>query len=250
MENKTIAAIPEDNGHARSLALLNAEINKELSDPAIVRSLLATTFKDFDEKLMRQAIFEGVIRGFSFKEFLQKDVYAIKYHDHKKNIDTYSLVTSIDYARKKGMRSGIIFKSPPSYTYMDDSTSEVESCSITLKRRVGQDIGEYTATVYFSEYNTGKNQWVSKPRTMIAKVAEMHALRMACPEELAKVYTEEEFDKEREDNPVTTRIVRTQHPEDVEERPNLMLRNSNHEEDVSGLTSDEQKEIEDKTNEG
>jgi hypothetical protein len=29
--------------------------------------------------------------------------------------------------------------------------------------------------------------------TMIAKVAEMHALRKACPEELAKSYIEEEM---------------------------------------------------------
>ena len=35
-----------------------------------------------------------------------------------------------------------------------------------------------------------------KPRTMISKVAEMHALRMACPEELAQSYVEEEVEAE------------------------------------------------------
>jgi hypothetical protein len=235
----------EETTTSKSLALVNQEITKELADPHIVKALLATTFKDFDEKLMRQAIFEGVIRGFAFKNFLQKDVFAIKYHDNKKGVDTYSLVTSIDYARKLGMRNGVIGKSAPSYTFMDDSTSEVETCSVTIKRRVVQDVGEFTATVYFSEYSTGRNLWASKPRTMIAKVAEMHALRMACPEELAKVYTEEEFDKEHETQPTTHTVVRTQHEEDEGERPNLIIHQNNRSKQVDDETA---ADLEDNTN--
>jgi signal recognition particle GTPase len=49
--------------------------------------------------------------------------------------------------------------------------------------------------VYFKEFSTGRNLWLSKPRVMIAKVAEMHALRKACPEELAQAYTEEEIEQ-------------------------------------------------------
>ena len=180
----------------KSLAIVNKQISNELVDPNIVRTLLATTFKNFDEKLMRQAIFEGVIRGFDFRDFLQKDVYAIKYKD------TYTLVTSISHARKIGMRSGVVGKSAP--TFEVDKNGKVAACTITIKRRVGKDIGEYTATVYMDEYYVaGKNGypslWDSKPRTMLAKVAEMHALRMACPEEMSQVYTEEEFDKEKGD---------------------------------------------------
>lgn len=175
------------NNTTQTITLVNQEINKELSDPAIVRALLATTFKSFDEKLMRQAIFEGVVRGFPFKSFLNKDVYAIKYGS------SYNLVTSIDYARKIGMRSGVIGKSKPEF---EMSEGKIESCSVTIKRKVGDDVGEFTSLVYFDEYSTGQNLWKTKPRTMIAKVAEMHALRMACPEEMAKVYTSEEFDKE------------------------------------------------------
>lgn len=178
-----------------SVVALNNEIKKHLEDPAVVRALLATTFKEFDEKLMRQAMLEGMFRGFSFKNFLQKDLYAVKYKDRVKGTDTYSLITSIDFARKIGMRSGVIGKSAPSFE-MDGK--KIESCSVTIKRRVGKDIGEFTSTVYFQEYNTDKNQWASKPRTMIAKVAEMHALRMACPEEMSQLYTMEEFDKEKE----------------------------------------------------
>lgn len=180
----------EKTNATTSIIAVNKEITRELADPAVGRALLNTTFKGLSEQSMRQAIFEGVVRGFTFKDFLEKNVYAIPYGEK------YSLVTSIDYARKIGMKSGVIGKSAPQFE-MDEK--KLVSCSITIKRRVGQDVGEFTATVYFDEYSTGKNLWNSKPRTMIAKVAESHALRMACPEELSQVYTEDEFSKEAGD---------------------------------------------------
>lgn len=173
-----------------SVVALNQELSKQLADPAVVRALLATTFNGLEERMMRQAALEGMIRGFKFKDFLEKNIYVIPYGQK------YSLVTSIDYARKIGMRSGVIGKSAPIFE-MDKR--KLVSCSITIKRRVGQDIAEFTATVYFDEFTTGKNLWNSKPRTMIAKVAEMHALRMACPEEMSQLYTQEEFDKEKDE---------------------------------------------------
>ena len=51
---------------------------------------------------------------------------------------------------------------------------------------------EYTTTVSFNEYNTGKNQWAAKPETMIKKVAESQALSMAVPE-LLGIYDESEM---------------------------------------------------------
>lgn len=186
----------EETNTTKSLALMNKEIAKELADPAIGRALLATTFKGLSEQSMKQAIFEGVMRGFKFKDFLERNVYAIPFKEN------YSLVTSIDYARKKAMRAGVVGKSAPSFTYDEDK--KVESCTITVKRKVDGEVGEWTATVFMDEYHkAGKNGypslWDSKPRTMLAKVAESHALRMACPEELSQTYTEEEFDKEKED---------------------------------------------------
>lgn len=178
MDNKT---------KTQSIVALNKQITAELADPKVGKALLATTFKGLSEESMRKAIFEGVVRGFTFKDFLEKNVYAIPYGSN------YSLVTSIDYSRKIGMKSGVIGKSAPMYTMND---GKIESCSVTIKRKVGEDIGEFTSLVFFDEYDTGKNQWESKPRTMIAKVAEMHALRMACPEELSQVYTEDEFAKD------------------------------------------------------
>ncbi len=169
------------------LAVVEKEFKKELQgNPKALKALLETTFKNFTPENMQKAIYEGMMRGFTFKNFLEKDVYAIPYSNG------YSLVTSIDYARKIAMRSGLAGKSEPRYT---EKEGKLESCTVTIKRQNGV-LGEYTATVYMSEYSTGKNLWASKPRTMLAKVAEMHALRSAFPEEMAKSYVEEEMQQE------------------------------------------------------
>lgn len=47
--------------------------------------------------------------------------------------------------------------------------------------------------VPMSEYNTGKGNWSKMPMTMIKKVAEVAALRMAFPDELGGIYSEEEM---------------------------------------------------------
>lgn len=59
---------------------------------------------------------------------------------------------------------------------------------------------DFTVPVYqeadFSEYTTGRNLWVSKPKTMIKKVAESMALRKAF--NISGVYSAEEMEKEVE----------------------------------------------------
>ena len=167
------------------LIKIQDEVKNELSNPEVFKALLETTFKGLKPETMKLAIMDGMIRGFTFKDFRERNVYAIPFGAN------YSLVTSIDYARKIGMRSGVVFNSEPVFEMDGD---KIVSCSVTVKRKVGNDIGEFTAKVYFDEY-AAKNLWVSKPRTMIAKVAEMHALRKACPEELAQSYAEEEIDQ-------------------------------------------------------
>lgn len=166
----------------------NKEINNEISKPEVQKALLATTFKGLSIESAKRAMLEGMMRGFTFKDFLEKNVYAVPFGQ------SYSLVTSIDYARKIAMKSGLAGKSAPTYTFDGD---QVETCTVTVKRNVSGYVGDYTATVYFSEYTTGKNLWVTKPKTMIAKVAEMHALRAGFPELMAQQYVEEEFDSEK-----------------------------------------------------
>lgn len=177
------------------IQLINEEINRELEDVKTGQALLATTFKGLDATLMKKAIMEGMIRGFTFKNFLQKDIYALPFNNKVGNTweKTYSLITSIDYARKIAQKSGQCGKKEPVYTFKE--TGEIETCSVTVQKLVGNYVGDYTATVYFDEYNKKKNLWIDKPKTMIAKVAEMHSLRSAFPEQLEKLYVEEEIGK-------------------------------------------------------
>jgi hypothetical protein len=47
--------------------------------------------------------------------------------------------------------------------------------------------------VSLAEYSTGKAMWAKMPETMVKKVAEVAALRMAFPDDLGGVYAEEEM---------------------------------------------------------
>lgn len=82
-----------------------------------------------------------------------------------------------------------------------------------LKDR-GQLVGAYCVTkrirasksvyvfVKFSEYNTGKSLWASKPDVMCKKVAESHGLRAAFQDLLGGTYTPEEMSDEVVQRPV------------------------------------------------
>ena len=174
------------------VVLISKEVSKELANPQVMNALISTTFKKLSPVQVRQAIIEGMMRGFVFKDFLEKKIYAVPF------ASGYSLITSIDYHREIGQKGGVNGKSAP--TYVDDAQGKIVSCSVTVYKKDGHE-GGYTATVYFSEYyKAGTAQrpslWDTKPRTMIAKVAEAHALRMACPVELGKLYIEEEIRQE------------------------------------------------------
>ena len=53
--------------------------------------------------------------------------------------------------------------------------------------------------VPLNEYNTGKGNWAKMPETMIKKIAEAAALRMAFPDDLGGIYTNEEMDQAEKD---------------------------------------------------
>ena len=174
---------------------IQKEINTQVANKEVLNALVNTTFKGLEVPTMKRAMMEGMMRGFKFQDFLEKNIYAIPFNN--RDGQGYSLVTSIDYARKIGQRSGVNGKSKPKYKENEDGS--IKSCEVTVFKKDGHTEG-YTAEVYFNEYFRGggkyKNLWDTKPRTMIAKVAEMHALRMACPEELAQVYIEEDMEAE------------------------------------------------------
>lgn len=179
---------------------INQEINVELSNEATVRALLATTFKGLDAQTMKRALIEGMIRGWKFEDFLKRRVYAIPFKNWKTQEIGYTLLGSIDHFRSIAMKSGVVGKDAPMF---EEADGKLVSCSVTVKRKFDEYIGDFTATVYFDEYNKpgkeGKpSNWDNMPRTMLAKVAEMHALRMACPDELDKAYIEDEVSQDND----------------------------------------------------
>ena len=187
-----------------SIQQINNEVEIQLQDKEVLATLVETTFKGLEPQNIKKAMVEGMIRGFTFKDFLEKKVYALPYNDNHSGKQVYSLITSIDYARRVGSRAGIVGKDAPVFT--KDENGFVEACKITVHKKVPGDsyVGDFSAEVFFAEYvklYNGKPQglWASKPRTMLAKVAEMHALRMACPEELAQTYVQEEMEKTAEE---------------------------------------------------
>src|SRR3990167_943208 len=113
---------------------ITQEVTEQLANKETLNALVATTFKGLKPEKVKLAIVEGMIRGFKFNDFLEKNVYAIPYGE------TYSLVTSIDYARKVGMRSGVVGKSEP--VYEETKEGKIVSCSITIKRKVDSYIGD------------------------------------------------------------------------------------------------------------
>jgi len=170
-----------------SITKVNEEIANNFSNQATANALLATTFKGLNVVVAKEAMLAGMLQGFTFENFLKKDVYAIGYGQ------SYSLVTSIDWSRKTASRAGLAGKDAPVYQF--DDKGKIMSCSVTVYKILDGVRCPFTALVFFKEYTTGKNLWASKPMTMIAKVAEMHALRMAFPEELSQAYVEEEVVK-------------------------------------------------------
>lgn len=109
------------------------------------------------------------------------------------NSATY--VTSIDglriIAHRTGMFDGV---DEPEYKYANNN---LYSCTIKVYKKGSSHA--FAATVKFSEYTTGKDLWAKMPETMIAKVAEAHALRKAFPQDLSGIYTTDEMDQANND---------------------------------------------------
>jgi phage recombination protein Bet len=123
---------------------------------------------------------------------LLSQLYFIKYKNRKTGEEKVSYVTSIDgyriIAHRTGMFDGI---DEPTYTF--DKNGALESCTVRLYRKDSEHA--FAATVDFKEYNAGRNLWLTMPKTMLAKVAEAHALRKAFPQDLSGVYTQDEMDQ-------------------------------------------------------
>lgn len=180
-----------------TVAEMTTEVDTLMADKQTVNTLITTTFEGFDETLLRQAVMKAHMMEFSLRDILIGNVYAVKYRGSNGKPDTVQIITSVGHIRKIGARSGICGKNEP--VYERDADSNIIACSVTVQKMTGSHVGDFSAKVYFGEYSTGKNLWISKPHTMIAKVAEAHAIRMACPEEAQNMFIAEEFEQKYKD---------------------------------------------------
>jgi phage recombination protein Bet len=138
------------------------------------------------------------------------------------------LITSISGLRKIAHQTGSYIGCQVSVKMDGD---KIVSSEAIVRKLVSGHIAEFRAEVMFKEYNTGKNNWATMPITMIKKVAESHALRMAYPA-AEHLYEESEvgaMKKAPKDSPraqeLTEKFVKveprevTPHPDHHEDMP-------------------------------
>lgn len=121
----------------------------------------------------------------------------------------YTIITTIDGYRALAEQTGQYAGSDaPVFTYSGETTEAgkkaPDTATVTVYKLINGHPYPFSATVYFEEYSTGRNNWSTMPRTMLAKVAESHALRKAFPAVMSGLYEESEMDQAIEG---TARVV-------------------------------------------
>lgn len=135
-------------------------------------ALLRNTYaKGLDDTQLR--VFLKMAESMDLNPF-KKEIYA--------NVISGRLVlmTSIDGRRKIAHKTGKYLGCKVSIQ-RKESNGQILSATAVAKKLVGSHVAEFEATVLFSEFNTDRDNWKTKPQVMISKVAEATALRMAFP---------------------------------------------------------------------
>lgn len=144
---------------------------------------------------------------------LAGDVAVQPHWNKRKNCNELSLVMTKDYFQRRaesnpkydGKEYGIVVLSADGRPVRREGCGIYPElgeqllsgwCRVHVK---GHSVPEY-AEASFSEYNTGMSLWLSKPATMIAKVAKSQALREAFPNEFQGLYEPEEIGMAINDN--------------------------------------------------
>ena len=122
------------------------------------------------------------------------EIYAVPHFNKKYNTYTVTPVVSYDVYLSRASLSGVLDGHEIEITKaFDDETKRFETyatCTVWRKDRSRPT----KATVKLSEYTTNKSLWLTKPETMLKKVAMSHAYRHAFPEFLKGVpYTRDEM---------------------------------------------------------
>lgn len=125
---------------------------------------------------------------------LAKQISLIKFGNQ------WTIITTIDGYRAIAEQTGQYAGSDaPVFTYTGEKTgagkNKPDTCTVTVHKLINGQTYPFSAMVYFDEYDTGRGNWSTMPRTMLAKVAESHALRKAFPAVMSGMYEESEMDQ-------------------------------------------------------
>ncbi len=101
----------------------------------------------------------------------------------------------IDFMRALAEESGE-YRGQKGPFFENKVNGDLESATVTVVRKMDNDLVEFTATAFWDEYYPGDTMgfmWKKMPRVMLGKVAEVAALRKAFPRKLNGLYTPEEM---------------------------------------------------------
>lgn len=133
---------------------------------------------------------------------LARQIYLIGRWDSRKKKEIFMPMVSIDGARTIADRSGV-YAGQDAPLYCDESGEWKELWTsskppVAAKVTVHRANGSVTAVALFKDYLPPEKQrfmWNKMPCVMIAKCAEMLALRKAFPNNLSGVYVKEEMEQ-------------------------------------------------------
>ncbi len=155
-------------------------------------------FNDEETNIIRHVIAKD-LNEHEFKMFLYicvrhhldplaKQIYAVKRGDQM------TIQTGIDGFRLIAERTG---KYAPGRAteFAYDESKRLISATAYVKKKVGNDWHEVSATAFMTEYTTNKNTWSKMPHVMLEKCAEARAIRRAFPSDTSGLYTDDEMDQ-------------------------------------------------------
>ncbi len=166
----------------QELALIRNELTKEQVD--LVKATVAKGASNDELKLFLHNC-----------QRLGLDPFAKQIHFVKYGTGPGSIIVGIDGFRLIASRTGQHSGTKRGAVYNDNG--ELIGAWAEVYRKDWTQFAR--EEVPLSEYTTGRGPWLKMPETMIKKVAECAALRMAFPAELSGVYSPEEMDQAKPD---------------------------------------------------
>lgn len=149
-------------------------------------------------QIMKNMIAKGLTED-EFKMFLymcmrhnldpiSRQIYAVK------RGNTMTIQTGIDGFRLIAERTGKYSPGKPT-EYIYDEKSKLISATAYIKKKVGNDWHDVSATAFLSEYTVKNPMWDKMPHVMLEKCAESRAIRRAFPSDTSGLYTDDEMEQ-------------------------------------------------------